>query len=191
MSKSVFKPFILDELAGQRRLCPYFYEKSVWLTSEQIAELFCTSSEEVLNIINSIYEHKELKGNEFSKSLSTTTYINFFKSEKTQKYYNLDVILIVGYQLDIGTATRFRQWVDKELKKPLTQKSYLEIFRIYLLQVIINSLFLLGVMIALIFSTDANNKETLVITSITFLMVLYNIMFDAMRSDKTNRRSYY
>ena len=191
MNKSVLKPFILDELAGHSRLYPYFYEESVWLTLEQIAELFYTSSEEVLNIINSIYEHEKLKGNEFSKSLSATTYINFFKSEKTQKHYNLDVILIVGYQLDIGIATRFRQWTDKELQKPQVQKSFLEIVRVYIVQIIVNALFLIGVMIALIYSTDASNKVTLAITSITFLMVLYNIAFDAIRYDKISKKGYY
>lgn len=186
MSEPRLESLIFQTLKGEKQLSVCIHEASVWLTIEQISKLFSVSSEEVLKSIEIVYEDKELQGDELSKFFSLPNYKNFYDSRERQKYYNLDAILVIGYQLDIGTTTRFRQWVDRYLEIPQAEQSFLAIFKVYYIQIIGNFVFTVGTAISMIFFTDISNKLAVGITTVTFLMVLYNIIFDAIRYEKTN-----
>ena len=90
---------------------------TVWLTQMQIAELFGTKRPAITKHINNIYASNELETN------STCSILEHMGNDGNQKYstkyYNLDVILSVGYRVNSLNATRFRQWTNKVLKEYL------------------------------------------------------------------------
>ena len=90
---------------------------TIWLTQMQIAELFGTKRPAITKHINNIYASEELEAN------STCSILEHMGNDGLQKYstkyYNLDVILSVGYRVNSINATRFRQWANKVLKEYL------------------------------------------------------------------------
>ena len=90
--------------------------ESVWLTQQQMADLFgCTSDNVGLHLKN-IYAEKELD------KISTTEIFSVVRFEGTRKvkrsvtHYNLDAILSVGYRVSSHNATQFRRWATSVLK---------------------------------------------------------------------------
>ena len=88
-------------------------DETVWLTQAQMAELFQTSKQNVSLHMNNIFKEKELSPNSVVKdSLTTATDGKKYRV----KYYNLDVIISVGYRVKSIRGTQFRQWANKVLK---------------------------------------------------------------------------
>ena len=90
---------------------------TIWLTQSQIAELFGTKRPAITKHINNIYASEELNSD------STCSILEHMGNDNMQKYstkyYNLDVILSVGYRVNSINATRFRPWANKILKEYL------------------------------------------------------------------------
>ena len=91
--------------------------ETIWLTQAQIAELFGTKRPAITKHINNIYSSNELEANSTCSILEHMG--NDGNQKYTTKYYNLDVILSVGYRVNSLNATRFRQWANKVLKEYL------------------------------------------------------------------------
>ena len=89
--------------------------ETIWLTQAQIAELFGTKRPAITKHINNIYSSNELEANSTCSILEHMG--NDGNQKYTTKYYNLDVILSVGYRVNSLNATRFRQWANKVLKE--------------------------------------------------------------------------
>ena len=88
-------------------------EETVWLTQAQMAELFQTSKQNVSLHTNNIFKEKELSPNSVVKESLTTAADG---KKYRVKYYNLDVIISVGYRVKSIRGTQFRQWANKVLK---------------------------------------------------------------------------
>ena len=93
--------------------------ESVWLTQQQMAELFKATKQNVSLHIRNIYEEGELE--EFS---TVKEYLTVRKEGKRTvrrrvNLYNLDVIISVGYRVKSIRGTRFRQWANRVLKEYL------------------------------------------------------------------------
>ncbi len=85
---------------------------SIWLTQKLIAELFAKSVSTINEHIKNIYAEGELE--------ETSTLRKFGNSEfstKPTNFYNLDIIISVGYRVNSVRATQFRQWATKVLKE--------------------------------------------------------------------------
>lgn len=91
-------------------------EETVWLTQAQMAELFQTSKQNVSLHTNNIFKEKELNPDTVVKESLTTAADG--KNYRV-KYYNLDVIISVGYRVKSIRGTQFRQWANKVLKEYL------------------------------------------------------------------------
>lgn len=91
-------------------------EETVWLTQMQMAELFQTSKQNVSLHTNNIFKENELDRNSVVKESLTTA----SDGKKYQvKYFNLDVIISVGYRVKSIRGTQFRQWANRVLKEYL------------------------------------------------------------------------
>ncbi len=91
-------------------------EQTIWLTQQEIAELFEVTKQNIsLHIIN-IFNEKELKSDSVVKENLTTAQDG--KRYKTT-YYNLDVILSVGYRVNSKRGIEFRRWANNVLKNYL------------------------------------------------------------------------
>ena len=102
---------------GQTQVDVRLENETVWLTQEQIAELFGTKRPAITKHLKNIYASEELDENSTCSILEHMG--NDGKQTYSTKYYNLDVILSVGYRVNSKNATRFRQWANKVLKQYL------------------------------------------------------------------------
>ena len=87
-------------------------DETVWLTQDQMATLFSKAKSTINEHIKNIYEEHEL--------LETTTMKKFGNSEFQQKapfYYNLDIIISIGYRVKSPQGTQFRIWATQRLKE--------------------------------------------------------------------------
>jgi hypothetical protein len=87
-------------------------DETVWLTQEQMAELFSKSKPTINEHIKNIYTEKEL-----SEEATMRKFGNSEFSTKPTNYYNLDVIISVGYRVKSLRGTQFRQWATKRLRE--------------------------------------------------------------------------
>lgn len=88
-------------------------DETVWLTQAQMVDLFHTSKQNISLHTNNIFKEGELDANSVVKENLTTA--SDGKKYRT-KYYNLDVIISVGYRVKSIRGTQFRQWANKILK---------------------------------------------------------------------------
>lgn len=91
-------------------------QETVWLTQQQIAQLFGVKQPAISKHLKNIFDSGELYGNSVHSILEYTAADG--KSYQT-KFYNLDAILSVGYRVNSRNATLFRQWANKVLKEYL------------------------------------------------------------------------
>jgi hypothetical protein len=86
---------------------------TVWLTQQQMAELFETSRNNITLHIDNIFKEREL----ISDSVSKDSLLTAADGKKYRtKLYNLDVIISVGYRVKSLRGTQFRQWANRVLK---------------------------------------------------------------------------
>ena len=85
-------------------------KETVWLTQQQIADLFGVKQPAISKHIANIYKSRELE------EKGTYSILEYMGNEDKQLYavkaYNLDVILSVSYRVNSINATRFRQWAN-------------------------------------------------------------------------------
>ena len=89
-------------------------DETVWLTQAQLCELFQKSKSSISEHIKHIFEEGEL--NEFSVVRNFRTTANDGKIYETS-YYNLDVIISVGYRVKSHRGTQFRIWATQRLRE--------------------------------------------------------------------------
>lgn len=96
-------------------------DETIWLTQDMMAKLFETTSQNITMHIKNIYEEEELE--------QISTCKDFLQVRKEGKravsrklaFYNLDMILSVGYRIKSKTATQFRKWATTVLKEYMTK----------------------------------------------------------------------
>ena len=91
-------------------------EETVWLTQQQMTLLFETTKQNVSLHINNIFKEEELSPVSTVKEYLTVQQEGNRIIKRNQKYYNLDVIISVGYRVKSQRGTQFRQWANKVLK---------------------------------------------------------------------------
>ncbi len=95
---------------GIVRLDVRLEDKTVWLTIDQMAELFGKSRSTINEHILHIYEEGELEEDKTKRKIGNSDF-----STKPTNFYNLDVIISVGYRVKSVQGTRFRQWATERL----------------------------------------------------------------------------
>jgi prophage maintenance system killer protein len=100
----------MDKKTGVR-LETHLENESVWLTQDQIGKIFDTDRSSITKHINSIFKTKELD------EKSNVQKMHIANSDKPVKFFNLDVILSVGYRVNSKIATKFRIWATNVLRK--------------------------------------------------------------------------
>lgn len=94
-------------------------DETVWLTQAQMAELFGTGRQAITKHLKNIYEIGELE------RTSTSSILELLQPEggrmvmRKREYYNLDVIISVGYRVNTQRGIQFRQWASRVLKEYL------------------------------------------------------------------------
>ena len=94
-------------------------QETVWLTQAQMVELFKSTKQNISLHINNIYKEGELTQVSTVKDYLTVQTEGGRTVKRTLRYYNLDVIISVGYRVKSQVGTRFRQWANQVLKEHL------------------------------------------------------------------------
>lgn len=99
---------------GKTRIEVRLQDETVWLSQKLMAELFQTTVPNINMHINNIFEEGELEAESVIKDFLITA----ADGKKYQtKFFNLDVIISVGYRIKSHVATRFRQWATQRLRE--------------------------------------------------------------------------
>ncbi|MFA5791500.1 MAG: virulence protein RhuM/Fic/DOC family protein [Candidatus Paceibacterota bacterium] len=93
-----------------------FSRETLWATQAQIAEVFSVTVPTINEHLTNIFKNQELNKNSVIRKFRITA--NDGKTYNTQ-FYNLDVIISIGYRVNSKTATQFRQWATNILKEHL------------------------------------------------------------------------
>lgn len=99
---------------GHTRIEVKMEEETVWLTQAQLVELYQTSKSNISEHIKHIFEEGELDENSVVRKFRTTATDG--KIYNTT-YYNLDMIISLGYRIKSAIATNFRRWATERLKE--------------------------------------------------------------------------
>lgn len=100
---------------GRTRIDCRFVEETIWLTQKQMAELFQTTKQNISLHIQNIYDEKELSPEATVKNSLTVQNEGSRQVTRTLDFYNLDIIISVGYRVKSMIATRFRIWATQRL----------------------------------------------------------------------------
>ncbi len=111
---------------GQVKIEVRLEDENVWLTQNAMAELFDTTKQNISLHIKNIFEENELNENSVVKENLTTA--SDGKNYKT-KFYNLDLIISVGYRVKSIRGTQFRIWANKLIKEYLIKGYNLNVDR--------------------------------------------------------------
>lgn len=106
------KIIIYNTEDGQTKIEVQIKEETVWLTQDQMAELFDKAKSTINEHIQNIYEEKELVLAETMRKFGNSEF-----STKPTNFYNLDVIISVGYRVKSHRGTQFRIWATQKLRE--------------------------------------------------------------------------
>lgn len=91
--------------------------ETVWLSQQQMAELFSTSRTNIIEHINNIYEEEELNKNSTCQNFRQVRKEGNRNVTREIPFYNLDMIISLGYRVKSKVATNFRKWATERLKE--------------------------------------------------------------------------
>ena len=94
-----------------------FVDETVWLTQQQMAELFHTSRSNIVEHIGHIYEEGELDETSTCRKFRQVRIEGTRQVSRELPFYNLDMIISLGYRVKSLIATRFRRWATDRLKE--------------------------------------------------------------------------
>ena len=112
---------IYETKDGETSIDVRMEEETVWLTLNQMCNLFDRDKSVVSRHINNIYKEGELDINSTVAKNATVQKEGNREVLREIEYYNLDVIISVGYRVKSQRGTQFRIWANSVLKKYLTQ----------------------------------------------------------------------
>ena len=102
---------------GLTKLDVRMEDETVWLTQQQMAELFQTSRTNVVDHIKNIYDEGELDDNSTCRKFRQVRMEGNRQVTRELPFYNLDMIISLGYRVKSSTATNFRKWATQRLKE--------------------------------------------------------------------------
>ena len=110
--------FILYNLPdGEGSVQAYIENETIWLTQKAMSQLFDVSVSAINQHLKNIYDSNELSPDATIKKILIVQQEGARQVKREQTFYNLDVIISVGYRVNSQKATKFRQWATKILNE--------------------------------------------------------------------------
>ena len=104
---------------GQTQIDVRMENETVWLTQAQMAELFQTDRTSIVRHINNIYKVEELERDATCAKIAQVQKEGDRTVRRLVPYFNLDMIISVGYRVNSKRGVKFRQWANRVLKQYL------------------------------------------------------------------------
>ncbi len=176
---------------GQTQIDVRLENETVWLTQAQMAELFQTDRTSIVRHINNIYKVEELDRESTCAKIAQVQIEGKRTVRRNIPYFNLDMIISVGYRVNSKRGVRFRQWANKILKDYLI-KGYAVNERIRKEQIgeLRQLVGMLGrtVQSQPLLSTDETNALFEVVTDYTYALdTLDNYDYERLTIEKTTK----
>lgn len=102
---------------GKTKIDVKLEDETVWLSQQQMTDLYDTTKQNISLHIKNIFDEEELDINSTVKEFLTVQKEGNRKVERKVKYYNLDMIISLGYRIKSKVATNFRRWATERLKE--------------------------------------------------------------------------
>ncbi len=102
---------------GDTKIDVRFVDETVWLTQQQMAELFQSSRTNIVEHIQHIYEEGELDESSTCRKFRQVRTEGSRQVVRELPYYNLDMIISLGYRVKSIVATNFRRWATERIKE--------------------------------------------------------------------------
>ena len=124
-SKSVATPsaesgeVVKFDEAGMPQLEVWLEDETIWLTQKQMAELFGCAPQNITYHLREIFKIGELEESSTCKEFLQVQIEGGRRISRTQKFYNLDGVISVGYRVNSIRGVKFRQWATAVLKEYL------------------------------------------------------------------------
>mgnify|MGYP001505547903 FL=1 len=112
---------IYTDESGLTKIDVKFEDDTLWLTQAQMCELYQTSRTNVVEHIKHIYEEGELQEEATCRKFRQVRQEGSRMVTREIPFYNLDMIIALGYRVRSIIATRFRQWATQRLKEYITK----------------------------------------------------------------------
>ncbi len=106
---------------GQTQIDVRMENETVWLTQAQMAELFQTDRTSIVRHINNIYKVEELDRESTCAKIAQVQIEGKRTVKRSVPYFNLDMIISVGYRVNSKRGVKFRQWANRILKDYLVK----------------------------------------------------------------------
>ncbi len=106
---------------GKTQIDVRLEDETVWLTQAQMAELFETDRTSIVRHINNIYRVDELEREATCAKIAQVQTEGNRQVTRTIPYFNLDIIISVGYRVNSKRGVKFRQWANRVLKEYLVK----------------------------------------------------------------------
>ena len=176
---------------GQTQIDVRLENETVWLTQAQMAELFETDRTSIVRHINNIYKVEELYRESTCAKIAQVQIEGKRTVKRNIPYFNLDMIISVGYRVNSKRGVKFRQWANRVLKEYLI-KGYAVNERIRKEQIgeLRQLVGMLGRTIQnqSLLSNDETNALFEVVTNYTYALdTLDNYDYERLTIDKTTK----
>ena len=97
------------------RVSVRFADEDLWLTQNQLAEIYCTTQQNISQHVDNIYKDGELTIEATNKKFLLVRQEGNRQVKRNIDHYNLDMIIALGYRIQSQVATRFRRWATQRL----------------------------------------------------------------------------
>lgn len=97
------------------RVSVRFADEDLWLTQNQLADIYCTTKQNISQHIDNILKDGELDANRTVKVFLSVRQEGNRQVKRSIDHYNLDMIIALGYRVQSQVATRFRRWATQRL----------------------------------------------------------------------------
>ena len=110
------KMIIYENTNGDIRVDVTFEDENIWLNQQQLSEIYGKARSTINEHIKNIYDEKELTEDVIMKKFGNSEF-----AKKPTNYYNLDMIIAIGYRVKSPQSTKFRQWATARLNEYITK----------------------------------------------------------------------
>lgn len=115
------KPIIYQAKNGALELRGDLTVETIWASQRQMAEIFDVNPQAITKHIKNIYKEGELKEKSTCSKMEQVGMEGSRQVSRRVNFYNLDIMISVGYRINSTVGTKFRQWATKVLKQHVTK----------------------------------------------------------------------
>lgn len=112
---------IYQTSTGALELKTDIHYETIWLTQQQVAQLFDVRKSAISKHVKNIFDSGELEQKATVSKMETVQLEGAREVKRKVEYYNLDLVLSIGYRVNSKQATHFRQWATQILKDHITK----------------------------------------------------------------------